>query len=426
MIVKKLNEEEEYRPKAKKIPFELIPLNQQKLIPKYQLERVPSSSMKNSKVSVEVVGSNNLITNPFQQNLTNSTRTDFIKNEFSLDSSTNPQFFPQQTMPSSRPAVVLSLSEKNYLQIIDNLTSRYGSAGADKKLNESSNNKKVIQIHENSNNKETARDLLSLEFINDLGINTDQIASNHHQYQHQQQYAFSYNDKNLLQKKNLKQIEKKYFNPNSNFNDLNIFVNNSTNINNKKEVLPQIYSSLSTSSLMQFTNNTGTYVNKELNSKYETTSNRKTSRVDKIPSYHLNNQHSHSNQGFNLLASFQNNENLSQSKLQSLGGGYYYTTITNVPNTIKSLTGIKANMIDSNISINGINNKLRQNRNFIVKDTRFVQMVKPLSPLFRDTPGSANKKFYSYDDLNRDDYNTYAMFTPSTPTHSITRLNQEI
>lgn len=177
-----MNEEDEFKPILKKPSHHslssALPVQQTTEITKLKLNKQERSATvlpnRSSKL-VEVVGTNT-VGHPFQQHIQsqNIKPTEPIvktKNDWSLDSAVVTARLQPSTKVTSPKSAVNNLTEKNYLQIIDNLTSRYTKTSDTSNIDNSSanQNKKV----NNKNVKDLKDKRVKLEFINDLGLNTE-------------------------------------------------------------------------------------------------------------------------------------------------------------------------------------------------------------------------------------------------------------
>ncbi len=211
MIVKKLNEEEEFKPIIKKSTTPhpknstddlttnsnttraTTAVGQKTLKSTAKLNPIVLSDSK-PKLAVEIVGTNT-VGHAFQQHIMAQNKKESLTNsktDWSLDSTlitarsnktnnnnNNNASNVTNNVPShNKPVkgVVNNLTEKNYLQLIDNLTNRYTLTLEKKsKSNETdaflSLNKKVKVPDNNTKLKNLKDKRVKKEFINDLGLN---------------------------------------------------------------------------------------------------------------------------------------------------------------------------------------------------------------------------------------------------------------
>ncbi len=175
MIVKKLVEEDEFKPKVKKSPLD-DPQIQMSLkndfkssLNKSESEKSSCSMVSGLKLPVEIIGFNKATVSSqdangveFDDDANKDTVNDF---DFRLQ----PVLVPASKKPFLQPKEVI-LDENNYLKIIDNLTNGYS---VNCKLNQS---KKSILKDFKSNDyiDLPMRSLNSSELLNELGLNLDQ------------------------------------------------------------------------------------------------------------------------------------------------------------------------------------------------------------------------------------------------------------
>ena len=146
--MRKLNEEDEFKPTAKKSPLEnkeimqLVKTSTNFSSKPPEDKQLDSNSLLTNirRAPVEIVGIGT--TNGFQSGTSNgpysvrersaissTTPSTAVKNDFTLDSTLAVSTIKPHPAPITKPGE--SLTEKNYLLLIDNLTSRYGGSQSD-------------------------------------------------------------------------------------------------------------------------------------------------------------------------------------------------------------------------------------------------------------------------------------------------------
>ena len=265
LIVKKLTEEDEYKPVSKKSPLEnreimqlvktstnfsskpsSVTLDESQF--RHQ-QQIPNNS-REVRVPVEIIG---VGTTSGFQSVVSSDPQRGDRASASSSRTANPEFTLESTLAAyssgSKVKAVLkpgeNLTEKNYLQIIDNLTSRYGGASSSdlaisqnspKTVNASTSNslsgeplhqqkevnrklKKVKNTTTQSDSSYNKHLSISLDLINNLGLNLDLSWSSSRQAAMNRTF-------------NVKEMEKKY---------RNTYIRETSANNIKKEL---IYSNL--------------------------------------------------------------------------------------------------------------------------------------------------------------------------------------
>ena len=371
-MVKKLIDEEEFLPSFRKNIFlHNDSTDGSKFDRKYSAQSSHSNSSnpktRSYHLPVEIIGTNT-IGHPFQQHINEQKKIESEAAKIRKEINFKPLATNVKTNKPHRP--LINLNEKNYLQLVDSLTGRYT-----KKTDTTANlNAESLNFFNKVNNRlETSNEsneLVSLDSINDLGLNADETA--------EARKKFKKLPKEPINKPLINSNcshDTSFNNCSSTFDNsfTNIPNNNNININNK-----------SNNSLITIK----TYLN---SSSYSNLNSSQHQLPDSPESYHsyahhapniisprlfynktplIRNSASRAKICINSPSDLGYLNNFGQSnKLQSLGGGFYYnTTNKNLPSAYYQYKKTKP-YTPNNTKHCKLENSL----------TKYVNIVKPLT-----------------------------------------------
>lgn len=356
------------------------------------MQTLITTNVAQPKPAVEIVGTNT-VGHPFQQHLKHSSKSDSASSlskannnntsntnsnkniDWSLDSTVVRQHIntlsSNHNKTTSAKVAMNNLSEKNYLQIIDNLTSRYTSSvertkPSPNEINATntniSSNKKVI----NNLNKKDHKDKV-LEFITDLGLKSTETKR-----------------RKGTSSASFKSQSSNNFNTNSNLKELTPINNTLTNKENK----------LDNTKTNESNNTSNNFNNISTNNKND--------------NQNKNSQHSFSPRTYSSFSQantlkLNTSEKSIKSKASMTGLNSLSTTISNNNNS--------KNILKSSVSTTVLNRRRR-----ILKPAEhssYFNIVKPLEPKYRQPDVTSSFKLLIFD-INKSDSNYLTPISPST------------
>ena len=260
LIVKKLNEEEEFIPVIKK-PAQLSTSHSNSPIFTANPDQInkPSTNKtfetkpsvvtivtRNPKPAVEIVGSN-AVGHPYKQHLiAQSIKADQQANknskpDWSLDSAlvrVKSASSNTKHQPPTVKSVINNLSEKNYLHIIDNLTSRYtNTLDTTKNKSADADTASVVKKKVTNNTKDKLKEKrVKLEFINDLGLNSMEPKTPKRKGTASSSNVKSHSENNFFNNLNKPHENTNYFNNKITSNNISRSIKSVDNNNNNKNI----------------------------------------------------------------------------------------------------------------------------------------------------------------------------------------------
>ncbi len=412
LIVKKLNEEEEFIPVIKKStqlssqshstsPISTTHTEQMnKPSPAKLFETKPSvvtAVIRNPKPAVEVVGSN-AVGHPYKQHLlaqsikVEQQSNKNSKTDWSLDSAlvrTKSASSNNKHQTPTVKSVINNLSEKNYLQIIDNLTSRYTSTlDSTKNKSTDADTASVVKKKVTNNTKDKLKEKrVKLEFINDLGLKSMEPKTPKRKGTASSSNVKSHSENNF---NNLNKLHE-----NTNYFNKNITPNTSNNINNNNNNNNRSIKSVDINKNNKSENKIETIAN---NNDNNNNTNNYISSLKELESKRSNSPRTYSSFSHTYKASVSNETNTNKKK--SIKNAASSTGL----NTTSSVSITK----NFNLHKSSLSRKRVKSSKITESNSTYIGIVKQLLPSITRKPDFKQIVF----DINQ--FEEYRILSPST------------